>query len=271
MRLVLRHLTTYRYSKPIGYAIQTLRLTPQPYDGLAVIRWRVRGDRNRALPFFVDGLGNLVHSHSVNRPHQTAAILVEGEVESHATAGAVGGAPEPLPPSYFLRATALTMPDEAICELAADGARGATERDRLFALLNLVRKRLLYYPGITDSATTAARALALGSGVCQDHAHLFIAACRFLGVPARYVGGYLWTGESAADDRANHAWVEAYLDGIGWIGFDPANATQPNETYIRVAVGLDYWSAAPVRGVRRGEAGETLSVTVKLAAAESPQ
>jgi transglutaminase-like putative cysteine protease len=271
MQLAVRHLTTYRYSKPVASVIQTLRLTPRAYDGLAVIRWRVYGDRNRALPSFVDGLGNLVHLHSINRPHQTATVLVEGEVETHATGSAVRGAAEPLPPAYFLRTTALTAADAAIAQLASDGAKGANPRDRLIALMDAVRGRVDYRSGVTDAATTAAGALALGSGVCQDHAHLLIAACRVLGVPARYVGGYLWTGVSGEGTQANHAWVEAYVEEFGWIGFDPANAMQPNEAYIRVGVGLDYWSAAPVRGIRRGEAGETLDVSVKVAAAETAQ
>jgi len=268
MQLAVRHLTTYRYSHPIAAAIQLLRMTPRPHDGLAVIRWRVSGARGRVLPSYGDGFGNLVHLLSINRPHQVATILAEGVVETHATDGVVRGAPEPLPPAYFLRTTALTLPDAAIAQLASEGARGARLPGRLVALMHAVRGRVAYRSGMTDTATTAAHVLALGTGVCQDHAHLLIAACRVLGVPARYVGGYLWTG---AGRQANHAWVEAHVEDVGWIGLDPANATQPNDAYIRVGVGLDYWSAAPVRGIRRGDAGETLDVSVEVAAAESSQ
>jgi transglutaminase-like putative cysteine protease len=271
MQLTLRHLTTYRYSHPIPSAIQLLRMTPRPYEGLAVIRWRVSGGRNRVLPSFVDGFGNLVHMHSVNRPHQTATVLVEGVVETSTTDGTIRGTPEPMPPEFFLRITPLTQPDEAIAQLAADGARGAQLPDRLFALMEAVRARVDYRSGMTDAQTPAARALALGSGVCQDHAHLLIAACRVLGVPARYIGGYLWTGDGGNGDQANHAWVEAHVERHGWIGLDPANTTAPGESHIRVGVGLDYWSAAPVRGVRRGDAGETLDVTVEVAATENAQ
>jgi transglutaminase-like putative cysteine protease len=130
--------------------------------------------------------------------------------------------------------------------------------------MNRVRDRLDYRPGATDATTTATAALAQGYGVCQDHSHVFIAAARFLGIPARYVSGYLWTG---VDDRpydASHAWTEAHVPGLGWVGFDAANRICPTENYVRVAVGLDYDAAAPVRGLRRGPAEESLDVEVHV-------
>jgi transglutaminase-like putative cysteine protease len=129
-----------------------------------------------------------------------------------------------------------------------------------------IRERVDYVVGVTSSATTAAEALAQGRGVCQDHAQVFAAAARCLGHPARYVSGYLWTEAGTSD--ANHAWAEAHVDGLGWVGFDPAN---PTEAYVRVAIGLDYLEAAPVRGVRRGVAEETLDVAVDVRHAQEQQ
>src|SRR5476649_2028191 len=134
MRLQVRHQTAYHYADPIVYAIQTLRLSPRPHDGLVVLRWRLRGESRHDLPSFIDGFGNLTHSHSVNRPHSDAAVFVEGEVETSSTDGVVRGASEPLPPAFFLRATELTAPDPAIDELARAVA-GASELDRLYALM----------------------------------------------------------------------------------------------------------------------------------------
>jgi transglutaminase-like putative cysteine protease len=263
MRLQVRHQTAYHYASPISYAIQTLRLSPRSHDGLAVLRWRLRGETRHALPSFIDGFGNLAHCHTVNRPHASAAVFVEGEVETRATDGVVRGAAEPLPPVFFLRPTALTAPHPMLVDLAAS-ATGASELDRLYALMGAVRDRIDYRPGVTDAATPAAAALVAGAGVCQDHAHVFIAAARLLGIPARYVGGYLWTGHEVHEYEASHAWAEAYVDGLGWVGFDAANRICPGEAYIRTAIGLDYWSAAPVRGVRRGEASERLAVKVSV-------
>jgi transglutaminase-like putative cysteine protease len=264
MRLTVRHETAYRYAHPIPYAIQTLRLTPRPHDGLTVLRWRVQSETRRPLPSFTDGFGNLTHTHAINRLHQSAAILVEGEVETWNTDGLVRGVPEPLPPPFFQRATALTAPHPAIDQLAHAAAAGGSPRDQLLAVMTAVRAKVDYRTGVTDAKTTAAEALANGAGVCQDHAHLFIAAARSLGVPARYVGGYLWTGENGREYQASHAWAEAFIADLGWVGFDAANGVSPNEAYIRTSVGLDYWSAAPVRGVRRGDAAEALTVSVRV-------
>lgn len=261
MRLAIRHVTSYRYSQPIGYAIQTLRLTPRPYEGFHVIAWRVRGEGKQELPSLIDGYGNIVHCHAVNRLHDSAAIVVEGDVETSGSDGIVRGAIETLPPLFYLRPTRLTAIDDAVRALAQ--AAPGQGYERLVRLMEAVRDRVDYKPGITDAATTAAEALRAGAGVCQDHAHLFIAAARALGIPARYVGGYLWSGGGDLCE-ASHAWAEAYLSDFGWIGFDPSNRTLPGEHYVRASIGLDYWSAAPVRGVRRGVGEESLAVDVRV-------
>jgi transglutaminase-like putative cysteine protease len=264
MRLTVVHRTVYRYTEPIRYAIQTLRLEPRPYEGLTVLNWRVEGGGPRPLPRFIDGLGNVVHCQTIDRPHIEATITVNGEVETRRDDGVVLGTVEPLPPLFFLRATPLTTPNAAITDLARDGVAGKDLIENLHALMNRVRDRLDYRPGATDSATSAADALAQGIGVCQDHAHLFIAAARALDIPARYVSGYLWTGDDSQPFDASHAWAEAFVPELGWLGFDPANRICPTENYIRVAVGLDYSAAAPVRGLRRGPAEESLSVEVHV-------
>lgn len=265
MQLHVCHRTGYRYSAAIPYAIQTLRLTPVPYDGLSVVEWRLTADGGRALPCLVDGLGNILHCHAIDRPHRETEIVVEGVVETHRVDGIVTGAPEPLPPVFFLRRTPLTAADAAIAHLARRAAEADDVLARLHALMRGVRDSLVYQPGCTDTETTAAVALERGRGVCQDHAHLFIAAARELGIPARYVSGYLWSGrDGAGAHEASHAWAEAFVEGLGWVGFDAANGICPDETYIRIGVGLDYQAAAPVRGVRRGRAAEEMQVQVQV-------
>jgi transglutaminase-like putative cysteine protease len=263
MQLRVFHRTGYRYSAPISYAIQTLRLTPVPYDGLAVLQWSVAAD-GRALPGLVDGLGNILHCHSIDRPHRETTITAEGVVETRSTDGIVSGAPEPLPPMFFLRATPLTVADEAIICLARRAAVGGDAIEQLHGLMLGVHENLAYEPGHTDTGTTAAVALERGRGVCQDHAHVFIAAARALGIPARYVSGYLLSGNGADAPDAGHAWAEAFIEGLGWVGFDAANGICPDETYVRIGVGLDYWATAPVRGVRRGKAVEEMQVQVQV-------
>lgn len=271
MRLRVRHQTAYHYDTPIAAAIQTLRLTPRSHEGLAVLRWKVRSETRRELPSFVDGYGNLTHCHSVNHPHSTAAIFVEGEVETTNTHGVVRGTVERFPPAFYLRETALTAHHPAIEALVDAVPRNGSPLKFLHTLLNIVRDRLDYRLGATNSATTAIEALEAGAGVCQDHAHLFITAARISGIPARYVGGYLWTGEESREYQASHAWAEAYVADLGWVGFNSANRICPTEAYIRTSIGLDYWSAAPVRGVRRGMAEETLAVKVRVTRAGAEQ
>jgi len=263
MRLIIRHRTEYHYTAPCRYAIQTLRLTPRPHSGLAVHRWQVRGETRRELPSHTDGYGNLVHMHTVDHLHASAAIFVEGEVETNDTGGVLSGLAETLPPVFFLRATPLTAPDPAIVALARDSL-AATPLETAHRLMLTVRDRIDYRLGESDVTTPAAAALAAGAGVCQDHAHVFIAAARSLDIPARYASGYLCASAEGAEDAACHAWAEAYIEHLGWVGFDPANSVCPSDAYVRLAAGLDYNEAAPVRGLRREGGEERLVVRVRV-------
>ena len=112
--------------------------------------------------------------------------------------------------------------------------------------------------------TTAAEAFASRRGVCQDHAHILIAAVRRLGIPARYVSGYLWTGNAGEALSAGHAWAECRVEGLGWVSFDPANGICATDAYVRVAAGFDYATACPVRGVRTGGGAERMTTEVRL-------
>ncbi|MCB1883891.1 MAG: transglutaminase family protein [Geminicoccaceae bacterium] len=267
MRLHVRHRTRYGYAPAIPYAIQEVRLTPGPVDGQAVRRWTVRGEGGRILPAVQDGYGNLMHLHSLLKTHGESEILAEGEVVTTDTSGIVRGARETLPAAYYRRVTPSTAADGALSRLAGE-VRGHLAENAVAAmhrLMGLIRDRIDFEKGRTDAGTTAAEALASGRGVCQDHAHVLIACARHLGLPARYVSGYLWTGDGTVGE-ASHAWAELHLSGLGWVGFDAANRVCPTESYVRVAAGLDYGATAPVRGIRRGAAEETLTVEVRVRA-----
>ena len=128
--------------------------------------------------------------------------------------------------------------------------------------MTAVRSKLDYEKGATSVQTSASEVLALGRGVCQDFAHVMIAACRAAGLPARYVSGYLYDDALGDDHGASHAWVDVYDDGDGWISLDPTHGREQDESYIRVAVGRDYADVPPTRGVFKGNAEETLGVQV---------
>jgi transglutaminase-like putative cysteine protease len=118
--------------------------------------------------------------------------------------------------------------------------------------------------GATTPDHTAAAAWAQKQGVCQDHAQIFIACARRLGIPARYVSGHLHRRDGVIDQDAAHAWAEAHVEGLGWVGFDPANGVCPTEHYVRVACGLDALGATPIRGTSYGGGGERMTVALRV-------
>jgi transglutaminase-like putative cysteine protease len=264
MRIHVRHTTSYLYSKPVEFAAQALRLAPRDHAGQRVLSWQVRDAAGRAIPATDDGYGNTVHLLTFVRSHLAAGIVAEGEVETSDTHGIVRESLETLPGAYWLRPTAMTAPDRSLAALAEGLGQTADPLDRLHRLMNRVRERIDYVVGTTTVTTTAAEALTTSKGVCQDHAHVFIACARAMGFPARYVSGYLWTGPGSATAEASHAWAEAKVDTVGWVGFDAANNVCPTDAYVRVAIGLDYAEAAPLRGTRRGTSEESLVVAVDV-------
>jgi transglutaminase-like putative cysteine protease len=270
MRIRLEHQTIYHYQQPARAIAQRLRLTPRSHHGQRVVRWRLGFDVDAQLRRGEDVLGNLAHTAFIPGPVSHLTITVSGEVETSDTHGVVRGAVERFSPEVFLRETPLTRADRAIREFAHDaaGAAGADTLERLHALLPAVRRQIAFEPGPTGVDTPATEAFALGRGVCQDHAHLFIACARALGAPARYVSGHLAPPEGAAEQDAAHAWAEAYVPGLGWVGFDATNGVCPTPAYVRVAVGLDYLGAAPVRGARIGGGQERLEVRLQVGQAQ---
>ena len=265
MRIRINHETVYRYGTPAKSAIQLLRLTPRSHDGQFVVRWRIDVSEDCKLEPHEDAFGNLTHSFTVDGPISEMRIGVEGEVDTQDTAGVIRGTLERFSPSLFLRETELTKPDDAIIAFAADAARAANEPlARLHALQTRIFETFAFDPDPTNTGTSAAEAFALKRGVCQDYAHVFIASARHLGIPARYIGGHFLRSDGATAQEAGHAWTEAHVPDFGWIAFDPTNGICATDAHVRVAVGLDYLGASPIRGTRIGGTGETLAVTVHV-------
>lgn len=279
MRLSVRHHTVYRYEQPAEYAAQLIRMTPRAYEGMKVLSWNVSATGGGRLSAFEDGFGNASHVHTVTHVHDAVDVCVEGIVETRDTDGLVRGTRESLPLDAWIRSTPLTAPSPSIEKLAAHAASTAGSGRVLHRLMELVAEHVAYRKGTTGVHTTAAAAIEGGSGVSQDHAHVFVSAARVLGIPARYVGGYLCSdgdGFAVTDEardgalpESGHAWAEGFDRSRGWMAFDAANSVVPGPNYVRTSVGLDYETAGPVRGVRRDRAGvagaETLEVDVQVA------
>jgi transglutaminase-like putative cysteine protease len=269
MRIRISHLTNYRYETPATSVIQMLRLTPRNHDGQYLTRWRIDVSTDCRLDQHEDAFGNITHAFTAEGPLGELTILVEGEVETRDTQGVMRGTVERFPPSLYLRETALTSPDADIAGFAAASrdAAGGDVLKLLHGMLERLHDDMTYDTDPTHSATSAAEAFALKRGVCQDLTHVFIAASRSLGVPARYVGGYFHREDGVREQDAGHAWAEAFVPELGWVAFDPANGICATDAHVRVAVGLDHLGAAPLRGTRYGGAGEVLSVKIRVAQA----
>jgi transglutaminase-like putative cysteine protease len=255
MLLNIEHHTQYIYSQAAQYTIQQLRLTPRDGMGQQVKHWQIKV--NGQCHAFEDTYGNLTHTLVIDQPHHELLISVAGEVE---TGVASQPSAQQLPVALYLRESPLTQADAAMTAFASQFASQFTPA-ALADMMHALRDKMDYLKGATQVHTPAAEAFRLGKGVCQDHAHAFIGCCRSLGLPARYVSGYLFTADGSL--MQTHAWVEVWQDQQ-WLGLDVSNGCLTNESHVRLAVGLDYRSASPVTGTRIGGGKEGMSSAVSV-------
>ncbi len=269
MILSVEHVTLYRYAAPVRGVVQSHRLRPSSFDGQKLLDWAVTVSDGLPGGSFRDGAGDLVQSYSVLGPVDTITVSVRGTVETRDVAGLLRGHRETVPPEAYLRESGPTRADKALTDLARASVFGADGTlDAAHRLSAAISDAIAYRPGATEAHTTAAEAMALGEGVCQDHAHALIACARAVDLPARYISGYLQGGGEDALEAA-HAWGEIWIEGLGcWVGFDPANRCCPDERYIRLGSGYDARDAAPIRGITRGVGNESLDVTVAIQAVQ---
>lgn len=265
MRFSVQHETLYHYTAPVHYSIQQLRLTPRLDPQQQVLSWHIAAPGR--LQRCVDAYGNIAHTMVLTALHDQIRIVVNGVLEIDALqqgrVPTVTGSPgAELSPLMFTLATPLTALDEPVREFAARHLGGAHQTGDFLALTEAICGSVQYESGITEVTSTAAQALAIGRGVCQDHAHLFVACCRAAGVPARYVSGYFHPGDT--QDAASHAWADVWIDGEGWVSIDVTHRQFTSERHCRLAIGRDYMSAAPIRGVRTGGGEESLEVRVAV-------
>ena len=263
MQLAISHVTTYTYDEPVP-----VRAPGAPVDAADVhapatdlVGRRARRCTSSEVEF-ADHHNNRVQLVSLAAGEQTTTVRCQGLVETTDTAGVTSATPGVAPLWLYRRSTPLTRPGDGVAGLVAGLDPTHDPVGCLHQLAARVAETVTYQSGWTNAATTAEDAVAAGRGVCQDHAHVFVAAARSLGVPARYASGYLVMEE--ADQQAMHAWADAWVDDLGWVGFDPSNGISPDERYVSIAVGLDYREAAPISGLRFGDATERLDVSIQI-------
>ena len=262
MRLTITHTTRYDYSAPVPYGVQQIRLLPKPTRGQVVRDWKITVEGGQKQVEFDDHHRNRVLLFSFEPEVTQLVVRSEGVVEVTDTAGVVGAHQGLAPLWLFQKATEHTRVGKA-CREMVRSVEGESDLERLHDLSGRIHGAIAYETGKSEIAWSAEDALTAGHGVCQDHAHVFIACARAMGLPARYVSGYLRM-DGQDEQSATHAWAEAHVDGLGWVGFDVSNAISPDARYVRVATGLDYAEAAPIVGHRYGLAEESMDVSLSV-------
>jgi transglutaminase-like putative cysteine protease len=261
-RFAIEHTTTYRYASSVSNTVQMLRLTPRSEAHQRTLDWQLYAPGR--LEQQVDAFGNATHMLSLHRAHDVIEVKVRGTVElSTLNNGLISSDEGAIPALAFGVVTALTQPNEDITTFAHQAMpRGLRDASDCLILASAIADRVSYLTGVTEVSSTAAQAFEMQQGVCQDHAHVFLACCRVLSIPARYVSGYVHPG--TASYAASHAWVDVWIEGLGWISVDVTNRQLTSDKHCRLAVARDYESAAPIRGVRVGGGRESMSVQVQF-------
>ncbi|QYX56253.1 transglutaminase family protein [Roseovarius sp. SCSIO 43702] len=263
MQLRITHTTQYDYDEPVHYALQKVRLRPTDWPVQEIAEWDLAIEGGRIEASYRDHYGNHTDLVSTDPGATTLRITASGTAITKDGSGVLGRVYGRAPLWHFRQPTPVTLPGKRIAKLAEQVARHETTLEGLHALSAAILTAAPYELGPTNADTTAEEALGIGRGVCQDHTHIFIAAARAAGFPARYVSGYLMLNEQV-DQDASHAWAEAHVDGLGWVGFDVSNGVSPDEKYVRIAMGRDARGAAPVSGMRLGSSDEAMIVSLQV-------
>ncbi len=272
MILNIKHNTLHRYASEASHVSLLLRLRPTMCHQQSELSWSIDVNGIDVKAAGPNAFGDDEAHISLRAVGQELAITVSGMVETRDNNGIINGFCREVRPIIFCRSTALTLIDQSLCDLAMASA-GSDTLARMHDLAARVRNGVKYRAGATNSATSARESLKLGLGVCQDHAHIFVAAARSLSIPARYVVGYYMADKAEDALHETHAWAEVYVEHLGWVGFDVTNGVCVTNHYVRLCSGLDAHDAAPIKGAVFGtqEIGIDADVSISEASGEQIQ
>jgi transglutaminase-like putative cysteine protease len=283
MKLEISHLTRYQYVTPAAESVNEIRLTPGTNHRQSCYQHVITVEPNVSLFSYDDFFGNRVHSFSVASPHrelmiQTHSIVVTDDREPERIQHLSMQEQLDLLQddkfinryAEFLMETKYTYINPEVAEqiMGAGAAAAESVLDQLKHISEAIFTQFEYDPYATHVKTTIEETVKMRRGVCQDFAHLMIAICKSIHVPARYISGYNYVGDlqggHADYAQASHAWVEAYVPGMGWVGFDPTNNGEINWRYVKLCHGRDYEDIVPVKGIYRGSDQQQLEVIVDV-------
>jgi transglutaminase-like putative cysteine protease len=265
MKLEIVHSTRYRYSGPIAETVMEVRLRPMDGNGQRCLEFDLDISSGLEPRAYRDGYGNNVHYFNLVRPHTKLSVTSRSVVETGIDVEADPG--EELVHD-FLRYRSPVKDVPGVRELASrhrisDPASRAAVEEALDQLTGAISRDFTYDRAVTNVYSSVDEVLELKAGVCQDFAHLFIAVARAMGVPARYVSGYIHAKRGAGVATASHAWAEAWVPDRGWVGYDATHPVRTSDHHVRLAVGRDYSDAAPTRGIYVGSATGAMEVRVR--------
>jgi transglutaminase-like putative cysteine protease len=266
MRVSITHRTRYRYTSEVIESQMEVRLRPWEGPGQRVHDFQLEVRPAARVRTYMDGLGNRVQHFNRLEPHDELEVVSRSTVE---TWTAEVAPPLDLFPVDLLLFRPPVLDTAAVRRLGRRARLGdpGSAHDVVEALDRIaavVASTLTYMPDVTTVSSDVEEVLKLGRGVCQDFAHVFIAVARTVGIPCRYVSGYVAPTPEEAFVGASHAWAEAWVPGRGWRAYDPTHPGLGPEFYVRLAVGRDYRDAAPTRGVFVGPAVSTMEASVEI-------
>ena len=269
MRLRIVHTTCFSYSEAISEAYTEMRLRPLETNVQRCLSFHLATEPRGEVMQYSDRFGNVVHHFDALETHERLVVRAKSEVVTSSTFIDEQKELSPLDEFDYLAPTTYSPLDNAISQFASPHVESGDSNATAIKLMHAVFQAVKYERGATDVRTTAREALSLGRGVCQDFTHLMLAACRSVGIPARYVSGYLnvphHSNNGTAPNAASHAWVDVFTNDR-WISLDPTHGCEQTDSYVRVAVGRDYADVPPTRGIYKGKAQENLDVVVEVTA-----
>ena len=249
MILTIKHQTNYNFYSSVPRLVQSLKLYPSNCKNQKVINWNISTSIGQLTKSHQDALGHTIYNIYNEGLIGEQTIISEGKINTKDFHGVMHGLVDKVNPFCFLRFTYLTKPGEKLIKLSKKIKKKKDQIKFCHDLNRIVSEVLDFKTGITNNKTTAEEALKLEKGVCQDYAHILISLSKIFNIPSRYVNGYLMDDNNISH-YSSHAWVEMYINDLGWVAFDPSHKKCIDQNYVRISCGYDFIDASPIKGVK---------------------